>query len=393
MKIFNYQLTHLLLLSTLIALPPFIQSEDHGGRGDRGNHGSDQDRGGDHGGHGDRGSSQNRGGDHGGRGDRGSGQNRGGDHGGRGSGQAPQQSFRREAPQQSSSHETNQQNRGNDHDLQFQRSNASSRSPSMSRSYERSRTSSADWDKGSLKNTAQSYRQSTIHRNLDQNEVRKHTQDFRASFNDQRKRYNDATKNLSLSVRSRHPEYKTWFHDRYYNKYNRYPNYWRNNVNWWRGTPWNGVYFWLGWAPSIYPYYYYEGYPIQIDASWPGYADEVRTSYAPSADQGDWMPLGVFSLGATINDVAYSDIFMQLAINRNGDISGIYYNSTTDQSYPIEGAVDSNTQEAYWEVPGQPQAPRMSSGIYNLTQDVASVELTFTGGITQNWFLIRVNEQ
>ncbi|MGZ3633111.1 MAG: hypothetical protein ACXVAJ_02115 [Parachlamydiaceae bacterium] len=178
----------------------------------------------------------------------------------------------------------------------------------------------------------------------------------------------------------------------YYHRHHHRPDYWRNTIDWWGWTLWNGIYSWLGWGGNIYPYYYYEGYPIQMDAEWPGYADSLEPSYTTSSIQGDWLPLGVFILGSDISEVTSSDIFIQLAMNRNKSLSGIYYNITTDQSFPISGDVDASTQEAFWEVPGQAGAPKMAAEIYNLTQNVASVQLEFPNGVTQNWFLIRVSE-
>ena len=109
--------------------------------------------------------------------------------------------------------------------------------------------------------------------------------------------------------------------------------------------------------------------------------------------QGDWMPLGVFSAGKTSTEAAYSDMIMQLALKKDGTISGTYYNSTTDIAKPIDGLVDKQTQQAAWTVTDMPGSPFMTTGMFNLTQEVVPVQVHFENGNMQNWVLVRLSDQ
>lgn len=198
---------------------------------------------------------------------------------------------------------------------------------------------------------------------------------------------------ISMYAQKRYLAYKNWFTPSFYrNRHHLHGHYWRNDVNWWRGAPWNRVYTWLGWGAAgglLYPIYYDNGYPVQFDSGWTDYYN--NPSY-PEETQGSWLPLGVFALSPNVAQPENPDMFMQLAVNRDGEISGTFYNAATDRSFPLVGYVDKDTQEAYWQVTGENFAPEMAAGLFNLTQDVADVELTFTNREIQNWTLIRVSQ-
>ena len=52
----------------------------------------------------------------------------------------------------------------------------------------------------------------------------------------------------------------------------------------------------------------------------------------------DWKPLGVYSLvqGGQSN----TNMMFQLAVNKKGAIKGNYYNALTDETKPVNGAID-----------------------------------------------------
>ncbi len=205
----------------------------------------------------------------------------------------------------------------------------------------------------------------------------------------------NAAQNVSTHVRQNHAGYHKWFNSDRFKEHNFHSRYWHDNVNWWRGAPWDRVDGWLGWGISTYPIYYeVGGYPVEINNyDQQNYINtnvyQAYPSSAPAAE-GEWLPLGVFALGADATQASYSNIFMQLAINQQGEIAGTYYNSATDQYYPIEGVVDQQSQEAYWKVSEGTFAPEMTTGIYNLTQDVVNVQLTFPEGTVQDWTMVRI---
>lgn len=220
----------------------------------------------------------------------------------------------------------------------------------------------------------------------------KKANDFKNSYTKRSIDDKRESRTISDDVRNRFSDYGNWFTPNFYNNRHHYHGrYWRNGVDWWRGAPWNRVHTWLGWgsgASILYPIYYYNGYPIQYDSGW---NDAYNDPSYPQFIEGDWLPLGVFTLAPSIQGAANSTMFIQLAVDRNGEISGTFYNSSTDISFPLVGFIDKQTQEAFWEISGENTfAPEMATGIFNLTQDVADVEMTFPTGVVQNWILVKV---
>ncbi len=103
----------------------------------------------------------------------------------------------------------------------------------------------------------------------------------------------------------------------------------------------------------------------------------------------EWMPLGVFAL--VTNDQEKDPVMMlQLAVNKQGLISGTYYNSSTDTTLPVEGAVDRETQRAAWTI-GEKKSTILEAGIFNLTQDETPVLVHFGKEKTQTWLMVRLD--
>lgn len=214
----------------------------------------------------------------------------------------------------------------------------------------------------------------------------------------QRQKQNRQQATLTRNQISRyHPQMKNWFNNQFFTQHNFHPGYYHEGDRWRHPVLWNNValYLDLGGAPPIY--YDDEGEPEYIEA--PQEAPEEyppeEEGYPPenaAAAEGDWMPIGIFAAGQDATQAAYSNMFVQLAVSRNGDIAGTYYNATTDQTHPLEGEIDTDSQLAVWKVTDNPNSPIMSTGLYNLTQDVVSVQVHFPNGYDQNWSLVRMNE-
>jgi hypothetical protein len=83
--------------------------------------------------------------------------------------------------------------------------------------------------------------------------------------------------------------------------------------------------------------------------------------------------------------------YLQLAVSKQGIISGTFQNTATDKALPIEGMVDKQTQRAAWTVQGQTR-PLMETGIVNLTEDSAPALVHFADGTTQQWLLVRLDK-
>ena len=104
------------------------------------------------------------------------------------------------------------------------------------------------------------------------------------------------------------------------------------------------------------------------------------------------MPLGVFAAGKTPREASFTSMFVQLDLAKDGTISGTYYNTATNEVHSISGSINKATQEAVWRVTDIANSPTMITGLYNLTQDAAIVEVHFPNGKIQSWTLVRLNK-
>jgi hypothetical protein len=109
-------------------------------------------------------------------------------------------------------------------------------------------------------------------------------------------------------------------------------------------------------------------------------------------DEAEWMPLGVFALTPD-GQASGPDptLFLQLAISKEGIVSGTLHNTATNSTQTIEGMTDKESQRCAWNVVGTTR-PIMETGIVNLTQDTAPALLHFADGQTQQWLMVHLNE-
>ena len=122
-------------------------------------------------------------------------------------------------------------------------------------------------------------------------------------------------------------------------------------------------------------------------------AEEIAASAPEVApDKAEWMPLGVFALTQD-GQAAGPDpsLFLQLAISKEGIISGTLENTATNNTQTIEGMADKASQRVAWTVAGK-TTPIMETGISNLTEDTAPALVHFADGQTQQWLLVRLEE-
>ena len=120
-------------------------------------------------------------------------------------------------------------------------------------------------------------------------------------------------------------------------------------------------------------------------------AESVPEMTDEQAEATEWLPLGVFAI--TKEGVNASSFFLQLAVSKDGIISGTYYNDSTDAVHPVEGMIEEKSQRAAWRfVDGTNPDLVMETGIYNLTKDQADLLVHFGPEQTQNWMLVRLNE-
>lgn len=195
----------------------------------------------------------------------------------------------------------------------------------------------------------------------------------------------------------RNPQVQTWFNNQFFTRHRVFPPFFNQNSFWWRRNNWAYFNNFFGWGWG-YPVYYDGSGPIVITPP-PVYNQTIIYQQLPitqeerqaSTPTAEWVPLGVFAVGLNATDVVNTTQFMQLAVNKEGTISGTYYNSSTDKVHPLGGAVDRQSQQAVWTVTDDSESPIFTTGLYNLTEDVVPIQANFSNGETQNWVMVPLN--
>lgn len=219
-------------------------------------------------------------------------------------------------------------------------------------------------------------------------------------------RYNQIGREVRGNLNDRFPNNNyNWFNNNFWNRHNYHPPYYYGYNDWWAPATIGGVETWLGWQSQPYYYGSYDnvGYPTDywgpftaVDTySPPTYYQQapVAGTSAMSTTSSEWMPLGVFAVAKSGESIAPANMFVQLALNKRGEIAGTFYNTTTDQVYELEGLVDQASQRAAWKIAENEDSPIVETGIYNLTASEAPIKVYFPDGETQNMLLIRLADE
>lgn len=160
-------------------------------------------------------------------------------------------------------------------------------------------------------------------------------------------------------------------------------------------------YAWYPSAPVYYDYgttTVYQGDSVYVDGTVVATQEEYATQATELAASGATatpapddqpVPLGVF--GMVQGDEKTATQFVQLAVDKQGIISGEYYNGTTDQTEKLSGAVDKETQRAAWTVADRGNIV-YEAGIANLTKDETTMLIHYGKDKTQQWILVRIPE-
>lgn len=214
-------------------------------------------------------------------------------------------------------------------------------------------------------------------------------QEAKTSFQERHQSHQQAVNHVKEQIDHNHPHHPDWFNEHFFESHHYHPNYYHSGVNGWYAPQWNNITVFLGGTWGAPLYYGGDGYPVEVSPDM-----QIAPPQTPyqQQQQDDWMPLGVFAAGKDGDQAAYTNMFVQLALNKDGDLAGTYYNATSDQTHPLEGYVDRDTQLAIWKVADQPNSPTMMTGLYNLSQDTADVQVRFTDDTVQNWVFVRINQ-
>ena len=194
-----------------------------------------------------------------------------------------------------------------------------------------------------------------------------------------------------------------WWNYYYYRS--AYPVYY-----WWDCPTWTRVcrfYPSYGWTNGYYydygqnviigadSYVYINGQRVTTQYEYAQSAAELATYAMPSETVSQtnlqWLPLGTFALSTSaVNPQVSTKAAIQLAATNDGLISGSFYNRETNQTFPIQGRVDPQTQRVAFYVIGAENTV-FETGMYNLTQQQTPVMIHKNGGrTTQNALLVRL---
>jgi hypothetical protein len=96
-------------------------------------------------------------------------------------------------------------------------------------------------------------------------------------------------------------------------------------------------------------------------------SDATDATDATDNQSEQWMPLGTFAVLTQDGDTQPSQT-LQLALDKNGSISGVLFDLTKDTSTPIHGSLDRTTQRVAFDL-GAESGMVAETGLYNLTKD------------------------
>lgn len=126
-------------------------------------------------------------------------------------------------------------------------------------------------------------------------------------------------------------------------------------------------------------------------------SEEVHTSETLDPEQagksqpeGDYLPLGVFAL--TPAGGQDPSALLQLAISKDGQIVGNYFDVVTGTTQPVAGSLDKHTQLATFKLQ-TPGAAEFEAALVSLTRTDGSIRLRFAGGEVSDWHLARYETQ
>jgi hypothetical protein len=114
-----------------------------------------------------------------------------------------------------------------------------------------------------------------------------------------------------------------------------------------------------------------------------------------AAEKMDWKPLGVFAVRRE-ND-SDSTRTMQLAVNRDGVITGTYFIQSKKQARPLEGRVDETSQRATWTFADGEKGKDdviFETSVYNLTKQSTNIMVHFgpKASDAEIWQLVRLEQ-
>ena len=116
--------------------------------------------------------------------------------------------------------------------------------------------------------------------------------------------------------------------------------------------------------------------------------DDNASSAAALPPDLEWMPLGVYATGP--KDAAQAHVYQQLAVSKQGELKGNYYDSITNTTQPVSGSIDRETRKASWKVGGKGGAT-FETTLDALMKTPSDVTMK-SGSATHEWELVQVQK-
>jgi hypothetical protein len=188
--------------------------------------------------------------------------------------------------------------------------------------------------------------------------------------------------------------------------------------NWWWNRPW----YWWGWSTAPYldswlafgwdqpcywdygpggyvtynygtnQFYQQDQPPAPAGDYYKQVYDLAHSASSVSTDdaaKSDWLPLGVFAV--TKAGRQDENWLIQLGVNKQGVLSGTYYNQVKDAAHPLEGMVDKTTHKAAWYFADGTENPMVfETSVDNLTEPQTTVMVHFGPGDVGVWQMVRL---
>ena len=102
----------------------------------------------------------------------------------------------------------------------------------------------------------------------------------------------------------------------------------------------------------------------------------------------EWMPLGVYATGP--KDAAQAHVYQQLAVSKQGELKGNYYDSITNTTQPVSGSIDRETRKASWKV-GEKGGATFETTLDALMKTPSDVTMK-SGSAKHEWELVQVQK-
>jgi hypothetical protein len=172
-----------------------------------------------------------------------------------------------------------------------------------------------------------------------------------------------------------------------------HPQAWRYthpHADAWAVATLGGLGAWLGIAAlEDEPYNVYTSETTDEEAADVADQTEQTAANEPAQDVGDFLPLGVFALAPA--GAADASGLVQLAVDKQGELRGNYYDVLSGEDAAITGTIDKQTQQAAFKV-GTSGNVQLEATLASLTQPQANVTVRFADGQTRDWTLARFDE-